>query len=83
MWTSFALEIILSAKRYSRSIDSVYSFEFFLRRRSAREIISLKSEVREVDDLFPILEEDMGVSKRKNWKETLSNANLCFRFDGC
>ena len=41
------------------------------------------SEVREVDELFRIFEEEIGVSKRKSWKETFLNVNLCFLFDRC
>ena len=30
-----------------------------------------------------MLEEEIGVSKTKNWKGTFLNVNLCFLFDGC
>jgi hypothetical protein len=39
----------------------------------------LGNGICEVDDLFPILEEEMGVNKRK----TYLNINLYYLFDSC
>ena len=55
MWTIFPLEITLSPERWNRSIDPV----------QLDRSTFLESEVWEVDELFTILEEEIGVNKRE------------------
>ena len=42
----------------------------------------LENKFRETNDSVKILEEEIGVNKRKVWKTNFLNINLYFLFDG-
>jgi hypothetical protein len=77
MRTNSALETILSQKRENQSF-SLDGDQLDIDRSRF-----LESDLEEVDVSFRIFEEEIGVNKRKSWKENFLNGNLCFLFDGC